>query len=299
MSSRDCARPSRRVTRINAGADRVTPAPAPRRILVAVDGSPELGRALEIAAHLAARLRSELYGVFVEDIELLQLARLPFARELAETSATLRGLDHFAMERALRAQGERLRRRIATAAEHGQVPWSFRVVRGEFVEALVAATPEADLLLIFSDQHAWRQRHTGGSTLSLVTARATCNVCVLSREVALERPVVVAFDGSVAGTRALHFAARLSEGDEELVVLLCAVDPDDAARLRELAARELHPWDVAPRFGVVSAGSLDRVVAAVRSEGGRLLVLAMGSWLGEQDAESLARRVAMPVVLAR
>ena len=64
-----------------------------RRILVALDASRHSLAALEAAAELAARLKAELVGLFVEDIDLLRLAGLPFAREIRYPSAIIQQLD--------------------------------------------------------------------------------------------------------------------------------------------------------------------------------------------------------------
>ena len=53
-----------------------------RRILVALDGSAHVLAALQAASEMAARMKSELVGLFVEDINLVRLAGLPFPREL-------------------------------------------------------------------------------------------------------------------------------------------------------------------------------------------------------------------------
>ena len=50
----------------------------PRRILVALDASAHSHAALAAAVALAARLHAEIEGLFVEDINLLRLAELPF-----------------------------------------------------------------------------------------------------------------------------------------------------------------------------------------------------------------------------
>ena len=55
---------------------------AVKRILIALDPSRRGQSALQAAAHLAAGTGAELAGLFVEDINLLRLAGLPFAREL-------------------------------------------------------------------------------------------------------------------------------------------------------------------------------------------------------------------------
>ena len=60
------------------------------RILVALDASPYSHAAIEVATILAADLRAELQALFIEDIDLLRLAALPFTREVDETSASMR-----------------------------------------------------------------------------------------------------------------------------------------------------------------------------------------------------------------
>ncbi|MGB7837261.1 MAG: universal stress protein, partial [Terrimicrobiaceae bacterium] len=58
-----------------------------RRILVALDASAHSRAALEAACELALGLDAELSGLFVEDINLLRLAQLPFASEISYPSA--------------------------------------------------------------------------------------------------------------------------------------------------------------------------------------------------------------------
>ena len=64
-----------------------------RRIMVALDASPRNVEMIEIAAKLAARMGSELIGLFVEDINLLRMADLPFASEIGLFSNGTRRLD--------------------------------------------------------------------------------------------------------------------------------------------------------------------------------------------------------------
>ena len=53
-----------------------------KRVIVPLDAASETGPAIDTAAHLAARWRVPLHGVFIEDEELISLARLPFARQV-------------------------------------------------------------------------------------------------------------------------------------------------------------------------------------------------------------------------
>lgn len=123
-----------------------------RRIVVGLDAGPRDRTTLEAAAQLAARMQAELVGLFVEDIDLLHLAGLPFAREVGYPSAALRPLDVAAMERALRATAQEVQRTLAAIAGRAPLSWSFRIARGAVMTELRAAAAEGDIVVTC----AWR-----------------------------------------------------------------------------------------------------------------------------------------------
>jgi len=61
-----------------------------RRVIVGLEPASRNAAKLEAAARLAARMEAELVGLFVENIDLLHFAGLPFAREVGFASATRR-----------------------------------------------------------------------------------------------------------------------------------------------------------------------------------------------------------------
>jgi hypothetical protein len=114
-----------------------------RRLVVALEaGIPD--PELEAAVALARSLDAELLGLFVEDLDLLRFAALPFAHEIGTASAARRRLDPAALERDLRAHALEAERRLSGVASRVQVPSAFRVARGvAHVELLAAAATEA------------------------------------------------------------------------------------------------------------------------------------------------------------
>ena len=99
-------------------------------------------------AHLAQQMQAELLGLFIEDVELLRFAALPFAAEVGFPSAARRTVDLAAVERALQGQAAALRQTLA--ASLGSQTWSFRVARATPADAVAAALAEgyAPALLI-------------------------------------------------------------------------------------------------------------------------------------------------------
>src|SRR5690606_16660921 len=71
-----------------------------RRIIVGLEPRPHAEPLISAAAALAERLPAELLGLFVENVELLHFAALPFAREVGLASGMRRPLDVAAMERS-------------------------------------------------------------------------------------------------------------------------------------------------------------------------------------------------------
>jgi len=78
-----------------------------------------LPAALAAAVELAVAMEAEPERLFVEDVNLLRLAGLPFVREVRHT-VSLEALDSPRMERALKAQAAQAREAPAAAA--GVVP---------------------------------------------------------------------------------------------------------------------------------------------------------------------------------
>ena len=181
-----------------------------RRILVALDASRHSLAALEAAAELAARLEAELLGLYVEDAKLLRMAGLPVAREVRYPYDAPTRTDQGQMERQLRAQAAQARQALAEASERRQIKWTFRVVRGEVASEVLTAATEADLLTLGKASRPLTRRVRLGSTARAAAEEAPCCVLVLQRDAGIRAPVVVVYDGTPGGQRALAMGARLA-----------------------------------------------------------------------------------------
>jgi nucleotide-binding universal stress UspA family protein len=103
---------------------------ANRRIVVTLDTTESGRAALETTARLAALLGAELEGIFVEDINLIRLAGLPFLREVRVCSLGEESISLQRMQRELRTLARYAERMLEQAARDMGVPWSFQVWRG-------------------------------------------------------------------------------------------------------------------------------------------------------------------------
>jgi len=267
-----------------------------RRVLVAVDASDASLAGLQAAADLAVRLQAELHGLFVEDINLLRLASLPFATEVVYAAPAARRLDPVGMERALRAQAERVRRRLEAAARQASVPWSFQVARGQVAAELLTRTHEADVLILGRGAAGSRL----GSVARTVSVQATCTV-LLHGGRGVERPVVAVYDGSPLAARVLDLAIRLSRQDgHNLTVLLVPGEGVPAAVLRERAEAQLEGAGPEARVATLAHGDVGELLRAVRAQDGKLLVLpASAPALADTAQGNLLDQLDCPVLLVR
>ncbi|MBM3356950.1 MAG: hypothetical protein FJY54_04395 [Betaproteobacteria bacterium] len=241
--------------------------PEVRRIVVALDAARIAEEALEAAAGLAAALQAELVGLFVEDIELMRTAQLPFARELGLASAVLRRLETSDMERALRLQAVHSRERLAAAAAALNLQWSFQVVRGQPLAAVFDALEGSDLV-VFGRAGRLVQEHRAPS----IAARGGGAQTERFRHLSL-RPIVTLFDGSERAWHALAVAHALAAtARTRLTVLVPAEDAGEFARRRQEARAWLEERDSMARFVQLLGKEMRVVLDAVRKERAAALV---------------------------
>jgi nucleotide-binding universal stress UspA family protein len=274
---------------------------ARKRVLVALDSLPGGRALLATAAELAAKWDAELVGLFVEDIDLLNVAALPFCREFGIAHGEERTLDPAAMARALRIQAERMREAVASAAERTQVPYSFRVTRGRVEVELLEACREAELVVVGRARSTSSRSVRLGSTTRTVLSRGSCTVVIARENAPVGRPVLAVFDGSAVSGRALAAAARLVEQDHRnLAVVVAAENVEHGRRLERKVASVLQRSGIVPRTIVVRRPTLADLVALIRKENSKTLVLPADlPLLAAPEAASMIESLLCPVVLVR
>ena len=257
----------------------------PRRIVVGLDASNHSHAALAAAVALAGRLHSELEGIFVEDINLLRLAELPFAREVrfGQTARPVQGEE---VLRGLRARAAVLRRELEDVAEQSKISSSFRVVRGAVAGELLAAALEADVLALGRMGHSLSRRARLGSTARAAIARAAAAVLLVQPEVD-DGPVLVLYDGTATGARALALAAAVSGAGDELRVLAWGPDEATAFERRQLAAHLLEASEGHAQYQHLAGSHPRRVLAWVNKQHGSLLIMPAAEWPADMLATLL------------
>jgi nucleotide-binding universal stress UspA family protein len=178
-------------------------------ILVALDASPHSAAALVAAAEVAFALKLELYGLYVEDVNLLHLCGLPFGLEIGSFTGNPRRLEQVRMERDFRIQATLLRKIMADVAGRQRVSWSFRVVRGGVTQELIAAGLSAQMVSL--GRVGMTPGKRTGSSAQAVVRNTQRPVIVQSAQMALIGPFTVVYLGDPSSDHAAQLAIQLAK----------------------------------------------------------------------------------------
>ena len=272
-----------------------------KRILVAIDASEANRSALQTAALLASQLQAELQALFVEDINLLRLAELPFAREMMYGSRDSRQITLANMERQIQAQASQLRQLVDATAQQNQIKVDFRVLRGQIGSELLLASQQMDLLILGKNTQLLRQSAKLGRVAQEVLTTVSCNVLLLQHGTRIDRPVAVVFDGSEVSRRGLQLAMQLAHGDHDQ---LKVIFPAASAGQQEILQQQVR--DLTQVQGIdagqiqLTLNTTEALLQAIQNANSRVLIVESTSEVfNALDIKTLLQQSQIPVIMMR
>lgn len=258
-----------------------------KRIAVLLGLSGQSTAIMNMALVLAADLRADIEGVFVEDADLLRSSGLPFLREVRSTTLNESQLSGARLQRELRGLARQARRSLESCADRQGVNCSFRVWRGSVRAEILTAGLEAEIL-------------TMGPAASYLPGYATQAARKPAGDALPPSTAAVLFNGSDASQRALAAASKLVAGDcGKLSVLL---QTDRRAGLPALYDRVLkltgrHP--PLPVFFTIGPNQ-ESLARAVAKADAQILLLGADNPLLSRDAIwRSVRTVRCPLMVVR
>lgn len=260
-----------------------------RRILVALDGSPESGAALAAAARLGIAAGAEISGLFIEDIELLRLAGLPFAREAGLSSGVFRRLETADVERRFRVAAERAHATLRDAASSAALRSSFRVARGRVVPELLAAARDAEVVATGKRSGQGPAGRRLGATARGLIAHLSAPVLVGGVRSFSAGPAVVICAIPGVPPEALEFVALLARAYDAPEVVVIAGDGGTGPALGESEGLPVRRRS----FPSISSGGV-RALPEIATASTVVLVRPEGA-AGHELLVALAEAVTCPV----
>jgi hypothetical protein len=247
-----------------------------RRVVMTLDSAEFDSGDLARLSHLAQQLDAEFEAVFVEDLDVLRAANLPFLREYRFASMQLEAITQQRLEQEFRAVARRAEQALAQQAALRQVRWRFRVWRGSLEQELLGAL-EADVLALPPPAMAIR------------------NAAIPPRDA----PIAVCFSGDEGDQRTLVTASALAAAKTPLTVVL-VTDGRDVDELRQQAEAVAAGASPEIRFETLPEATPAAVAAMLRATGSGTLVLTQGSRLLQPGSlRELMKALGRPLLLIR
>ena len=271
-----------------------------RSIAVALDCSPHSRASLVAAAELASRLQAELIGIFVEDINLLHMAGLPFVEEVRRYSAKTRKLDPDQLERLLRLQARQAGEMLQQTAEALTIRHTFRVLRGMVPEELMSAAPEADILVLGRSGRSPSCRKGLGSTARTALNEGKKTVLLMRPGVtAAEGPLLVLYDGSEGSMRALGVALEIAGPESVLHLIVTDPAPDAEELCRQAVGPIVESSGIPTEYHHLPLTDGHKLARYIRMIDSGLLVLGDRLDLPAETLRDLVDDIDYPVLIVR
>lgn len=235
-----------------------------KRMLVVLDCFQDHQAILNIASHLAVKQKMEISALFVEDVNLVHLAGLPFAREVDRVSHIERQMDQDRITSALAKQARQIEKLLKRLQEQSKLQITLDVVRGHFTNEAMSAV-EVDLLLL----------NKRGMRFSADAQRDAGKAYSL--------PLWVLYDGSPAAERALLIAGELAQDQAGLNVVLKVQSQLEAAALKEQVQAFFSGAKIDLHFYAEADEDFPFVLQNIKQRGCRVMVL------GRQNPENTSK----------
>ena len=260
--------------------------------------------AIEAAVRVAQAFHSEIESLFVEDMQLLDLASFPFAREISLTGRRTRTICLSDMERDFRLVSTALQRQIETMARAADVPLRQRTVRAEPIAALATACAEngpwnvVALAEPFGPASALTPRE-----LFEAVSDTTGLVLVGPKARRTQGPVVAAVEELDRLPGMLRAADRLIKVTNGSVVALLVAENEERLHWMEAQARLLlsERPDVRLVWAELTRGAGTGVAEALRRQKAGFVISQFGGVIVPDDGnlKPLAAALECPLFLVR
>jgi len=265
-----------------------------RRVAVALDASAQSRQAMQVAAELAACLRVDLEGIFVEDINLIHLAGLPFAREIRLATMTQETINLERMEQELKSLARQEKLKLEQLAREKGIGCSFRTRRGQVKTELMEAVAEVDVLTLCRPGQYMPEKLRQRSTAHI--PRAAAHPWPQARY-----RISVLFGNRQNETRTLQAAGSLADYlDVDIDVLITADAAAGKDELQKQAEVILEPQKQRVNYIRLPSDQVSDLVQATSSLNSQLLLVnSNNSLVTSGQLWQCLEQMSFPVLLVR
>lgn len=265
------------------------------RVVVWLDPTAPQEASLQVLAPLGAD--AEILGLFVEDLDLLDLSRLSVAREITFDGPAAQELSQDRTEQQFRAHGARMRSMFEAAARKIAARHSFRVARGVLRTELLKLAADYDTLVLSHSRRQFGPRLTIRAQLGELLVGGPRTLVFVQERWSTGQRIVAMFDGSPASEVALSLAATVAQSEH--LGLSVWLPEDQADELKEHAV-EMLAESMTYSLRAVATRDIGALVRAANSENARVIIVPAADPAETRDlVAGLLDRANCSVIVAR
>ena len=232
------------------------------RILVTLECDTFDTDALRALPALADTESLELTGLFVEDEDLLRAARLPGVSEISVATGRRTAISAERLRAELSAQVNKARVQFETSTRRANLKASFRVVRGQVVDAVAEAARDSDVVVVTRSLKAPGLRARRGHAYRSIV-RETPNLLIVNEPWSSGVSVVALCESADADCARTLRAARAIADAEGLDLVVAKAKAGDAKTMADV-----------DRMLALDEWTEEAIAELCEREDARLLVLA-------------------------
>jgi hypothetical protein len=189
--------------------------------------------AVQLAVEIAGLLHLDLFGLFLEDVSLRELASIPCAREIRPPRAAWHAIEPDRMARELNAAIRRTERMFDEATMHLPTMHEFKVVRGRTADVITSISASDDIIMVVEPVGGADRATQQFSWLSEGAFRSAAAVLLVPARVLRTKESVASIAASAAYRRSDVAAAVATATEEKPAVVEGRANAADAPRDRE------------------------------------------------------------------
>lgn len=268
------------------------------RVVIWLDPSTRQEGALQVLAGLGRA--NEILGLFIEDMSLLELSRLPVAREITADASANRILDPGNIERQFRAHATRMQKQFESTARRSGASFRFQIARGEPGTELLRISTGCDMLVVAHSRRDLAARLTLRARLNELLEHGPPALLLVQEQWHTGQCIATLFDDGAASEAALKTAAALSRAEElDLNVWLTEAEPA-VHEQRMQRIREILRDGARYSCETLPSRATDELARATKAQHVRALVLPGAEVVSTRRlVEELLQRVNCSLIVAR
>lgn len=206
------------------------------RVLAGFGAIADEASTIDTAMTLAQALEADIAGCFVEDVDLLNLAALPFARAVRPADQSVLEIEHEQMKRQISRAASSCENQLLSRASGASVRCTFKTTKGGYSAEIARETATSDIV-VMNPLNLPHRRHDAVSLLLDSVREATGTVVLPERYRRSTGGPLVFVTTGLDGERAeFELVERIARGMHNKAIILFGSDGHpDPSKVRAIA----------------------------------------------------------------